>query len=66
MLNLPNWTKASATRLREKLDGENANTFPRIHRVPEGEDDDEAGQQVQLFLGDVDPAWKWEDAEGGR
>jgi len=35
----------------------------RIHRPPESEDDDEAGQQVQTVLDGVGPAWKWEDAE---
>lgn len=35
----------------------------RIHRPPESEGDDEAGQQVQMPLNSIDHAWKWEDAE---
>lgn len=35
----------------------------RIHRPPEGEDDGEAGQQIQTLLDGADSAWKWEDAE---
>ena len=35
----------------------------RIHRRPESEGDEEAGQQVQAHFGDSDLAWRWEDAE---
>jgi hypothetical protein len=35
----------------------------QIHRAPEGDDEDEAGQRVQTLLDAVNPAWKWEDAE---
>ena len=35
----------------------------RIHQPSEGEGGGEVGQQVQMLLDGVDPAWKWEDAE---
>ncbi|KAF9652381.1 hypothetical protein BDM02DRAFT_3109402 [Thelephora ganbajun] len=56
-------TEEFAMRMRKILMEKVPMLSSRIHRPPGSEDDDEAGQQVQMFLDGADPAWKWEDAE---